>query len=205
MLACYVLLYTKTRSVLHRPCKAPKSHTIRPLPPSLRTSAPFASLRDPFPAPGWGRWNAGHFKDHLNATPLRISPLECAVTSKHRVLPGFGRSCPPATPLECAVTQIGAVSPLECALTKKVGGGEGVAWFLTPQLRRFLHAFVWNCQRPTVNSKPAGKPINRLSGGQFAQSAGSFFRGGRLRGHANRFFQFDPRLLHIVQLLVGHS
>ena len=54
---------------------------------------------------------------------LTISPLECAVTSKHRVLPGFGRSCPPVTPLECAVTQIDAVSPLECALTKKVGGG----------------------------------------------------------------------------------
>ncbi len=35
----------------------------------------------------------------------RLSPLECAVTSKHRVLPGFGRNCPPATPLECAVTK----------------------------------------------------------------------------------------------------
>ena len=53
----------------------------------------------------------------------RLSPLECAVTSKHRVLPGFGRSCPPVTPLECAVTQIDAVTPLECALTKKGGGG----------------------------------------------------------------------------------
>src|SRR5437762_1982845 len=54
----------------------------------------------------------------------RLSPLECAVTSKHRVLPGFGRSYPPVTSLECAVTQIGAVSPLECALTKKGGGRE---------------------------------------------------------------------------------
>jgi len=51
-----------------------------------------------------------------------VTPLECAVTSKHRVLPGFGRNCPPVTPLECAVTQINAVTPLECALTKKVGG-----------------------------------------------------------------------------------
>src|SRR5438105_247926 len=113
----------------------PKSHAIRPLPPSLRTSAPFASLRTPFPTPGSSRCTAGRFKDHLKATPLRISPLECAVprfralsplecavTSKHRVLPGFGRSCPPVTPLECAVTQIDAVTPLECAVPKKDGG-----------------------------------------------------------------------------------
>src|SRR5438105_10714684 len=52
-----------------------------------------------------------------------LSPSECAVTSKHRVLPGFGRNCPPATPLECAVTQIDAVTPLECAVTKKWGEG----------------------------------------------------------------------------------
>src|SRR5881398_431667 len=122
MLVCWVLPYTKPRSVRHHPFKAPKSHAIRPLPPFLRFSAPFASRRDPFPAPGSSRSTAGHFKDHLNATPLRISPLECAVTSKHGVLPGFGRSCPPVTPLECAVTQIDAVTPLECALTKK---GEG--------------------------------------------------------------------------------
>src|SRR5213082_1100343 len=134
MLACYVLLYTKPRNVRHHPFKTPKSHAIRPLPPSLRTSAPFASLRTPFPTPGSSRCTAGRFKDHLKATPLRISPLECAVprfralsplecavTSKHRVLPGFGRSCPPVTPLECAVTQIDAVTPLECALTKKGG------------------------------------------------------------------------------------
>ena len=123
MLACWVLPYTKPRSVRHHPFKAPKSHAIRPLPPFLRFSAPFASRRDPFPAPGSSRSTAGRFEDHLNATPLRISPLECAVTSKHRVLPGFGRSCPPVTPLECAVTQIDAVTPLECALTKKGGGG----------------------------------------------------------------------------------
>src|SRR5213082_2599898 len=52
----------------------------------------------------------------------RLTPLECAVTSKHRVLPGFGRNCPRVTSLECAVTQINAVTPLECALTKKLGG-----------------------------------------------------------------------------------
>jgi hypothetical protein len=31
-----------------------------------------------------------------------LSPLECAVLDKYRVLPGFGRSCPYVTPLECA-------------------------------------------------------------------------------------------------------
>ena len=37
----------------------------------------------------------------------RLSPLECAVPSKHRVLPGFGRSCPSVTSLECAVPKKG--------------------------------------------------------------------------------------------------
>ena len=50
-----------------------------------------------------------------------LSPLECAVPSKHRVLPGFDRNCPSVSPLECAVTQIDAVTSLECALTKKGG------------------------------------------------------------------------------------
>src|SRR5438045_7103640 len=135
MLACYVLLYTKPRNVRHHPFKTPKSHAIRPLPPSLRAAAPFASLRTPFPTPGSSRCTAGRFKDHLKATPLRISPLECAVprfralsplecavTSKHRVLPGFGRSCPPVTPLECAVTKSRPLTPLEWAVTKKGGG-----------------------------------------------------------------------------------
>ena len=58
----------------------------------------------------------------------RISSLECALASKHRVLPGFGRNWPPLTPLECALTKTGPVSPLECALPKK-GGGEGVSLF----------------------------------------------------------------------------
>ena len=62
---------------------------------------------------------------HSPLPTFPVTPLECAVPSKHRVLPGFGRSCPPVTPLECAVTQIGAVSPLECALTKKRGGPLG--------------------------------------------------------------------------------
>src|SRR5213078_1207718 len=62
---------------------------------------------------------------HSPVATSPVIPLECAVTSKHRVLPGFGRSCPSVTPLECAVTQIDAVTPLECAVTKK-GGGEGV-------------------------------------------------------------------------------
>ena len=47
------------------------------------------------------------------ATP-EISSLECALTSKHRVLPGFGRNRP-------------SVTPLECALTKKGGGGQETA------------------------------------------------------------------------------
>jgi|SRR5919108_3823194 hypothetical protein len=54
---------------------------------------------------------------------LGLSPLECALTSKHRVLQGFARNCLSATPLECALTETRLATPLECALTKKVGGG----------------------------------------------------------------------------------
>jgi hypothetical protein len=63
---------------------------------------------------------------HVQRSNVRLSPLECALTSKHRVLLGFGRSCPPATPLESAFTEIPSVNPLECAFTKKVGGDESV-------------------------------------------------------------------------------
>src|SRR5437762_9274483 len=59
-----------------------------------------------------------------------LSPLECAVTSKHRVLPGFGRSCPPITPLECALTKRSPRNPFRMRTYKK-SGGRGVAWFLT--------------------------------------------------------------------------
>jgi hypothetical protein len=51
-----------------------------------------------------------------------LSPLECAVLDKYRVLPGFGRSCPYVTPLECADPQNAPVTPLECADAKKKGG-----------------------------------------------------------------------------------
>src|SRR6266581_1309737 len=55
---------------------------------------------------------------------VTLNPLECALMSKHPVLPGFGRSCPSVTSLESALTKIATVNPLECALTKK-GGGRG--------------------------------------------------------------------------------
>src|SRR5437660_7486045 len=50
------------------------------------------------------------------------SPLECALTSEHRVLPGFGRSCPSVSSLESAVPKYPSASPLECAVTKNWGG-----------------------------------------------------------------------------------
>jgi hypothetical protein len=54
-----------------------------------------------------------------------LSPLECAVLDKYRVLPGFGRNRPHVSPLECADPQNAPVSPLECADAKKVGGRRG--------------------------------------------------------------------------------
>ena len=55
---------------------------------------------------------------------VTLNPLECALMSKHPVLPGFGRSCLSVTSLESALTKIASVTPLECAVTKK-GGGRG--------------------------------------------------------------------------------
>src|SRR5438045_1133709 len=51
-----------------------------------------------------------------------LSPLECAVPSKHRVLPGFGRSCPSVTSLECALTKGSPRNPFRMRSYKKSGG-----------------------------------------------------------------------------------
>ena len=76
-----------------------------------------------------------------------VSPLECALTSKCRVLPVFNRSWPSVTPLECALTGFGVVSPLECALTKK--GGGGAAW---PNFEFRFSSF--DQSRPPVRLRP---------------------------------------------------
>ena len=54
-------------------------------------------------------------------TPL--SPLESALTDKHRVLPCFLRNGRSASPLESPLTSSRFVTPLESALAKKPGGG----------------------------------------------------------------------------------
>jgi hypothetical protein len=59
---------------------------------------------------------------HYPPPTTHLTPLECAVLDKYRVLPGFGRSCPYVSPLECAVPKNAPVSLLECADAKKVGG-----------------------------------------------------------------------------------
>jgi hypothetical protein len=59
---------------------------------------------------------------HCSLPTAHLSPLECAVLDKYRVLPGLGRSCPHVSPLECAVPKNVSASPLECADAKKVGG-----------------------------------------------------------------------------------
>lgn len=51
-----------------------------------------------------------------------ISSLECALTSQHRVLSGFGRNCRPASPLKCAVTKRGACNSFGMRSYKKTGG-----------------------------------------------------------------------------------
>src|SRR5215471_15894351 len=52
-----------------------------------------------------------------------LTPLECALTSKHRVLPGFGRNRPPVTSLESALTKRGARKSFRMRTYKKQGGG----------------------------------------------------------------------------------
>ena len=52
-----------------------------------------------------------------------LSPLECALTSKHRVLPGFGRNCPSVTPLECAVAKARLRNSFRMRSYKKRWGG----------------------------------------------------------------------------------
>ena len=63
---------------------------------------------------------------------IPLSPLECAVPDKHRVLPVFSRKRLPLSPLECALAShlvtthskgvMETLTPLECALTKNTGG-----------------------------------------------------------------------------------
>ena len=53
---------------------------------------------------------------------VTLSPLQSALTNKHRVLPCFGRNYPSVSSLESALPQNPSASPLESALTKKGGG-----------------------------------------------------------------------------------
>jgi|SRR5437016_3133502 len=98
-----------------------------------------------------------------------LSPLECAVTGKHRVLPGFGRSCPPVTPLECAVTKSRPLTPLECAVTKKGGG-------------RAMSSRFSNFEFPTSHALADADPIGGIrcsstgDGTQFTHHVPGFFR-----------------------------
>ena len=61
----------------------------------------------------------------LHSWPPRppASPLESALPSQFRVLPSFGRSCPPPNSLESALTKIASATFVETALTKTGGRG----------------------------------------------------------------------------------
>ena len=52
-----------------------------------------------------------------------VSSLECALASKHRVLPDFGRNWRPASPLECAVTRFDPRKSFRMRTYRKKGGG----------------------------------------------------------------------------------
>jgi hypothetical protein len=74
--------------------------------------------------------------------PHRINPLECALTSKHRVLPGFGRNCRHSSLLECGLAKTPPASPLECALTKKWGRGRGASIATANHLSTIFRIFL---------------------------------------------------------------
>jgi hypothetical protein len=54
--------------------------------------------------------------------PPLLSPLSATLTADLRVLPVFGRSCPPATSLDATLTKTSAVTPLGATLTKNTKG-----------------------------------------------------------------------------------
>jgi len=65
---------------------------------------------------------------------LVLSPLECVLAAKHRVLPVFSRNTKHSSPLETTLTShpvcvdskrlTGILSPLNATLTKNIGGGD---------------------------------------------------------------------------------
>jgi hypothetical protein len=71
------------------------------------------------------------FTDHETHSTehVALTPLSATLTADLRVLPCFGRSCPPATPLGATLTDFAPVTPLSATLTKNKGGG-------MPSLRR---------------------------------------------------------------------
>jgi hypothetical protein len=67
-------------------------------------------------------------------TSLLVSHLESTLTDGHRVLPCFGRDCPPASCLESTLARTAFVTPLEATLTKNQGEREGVTVLTGPSL-----------------------------------------------------------------------
>jgi hypothetical protein len=63
------------------------------------------------------------FNLHQPTAAMLLSPLSATLTADLRVLPCFGRSCPPATPLDATLTDSAPVTPLSATLTKNVGEG----------------------------------------------------------------------------------
>ena len=87
---------------------------------------PLSFLKLPHSSQKHPGWHQERFSSPCAPLITRHSPLsfvESTLTDKHRVLPCFGRDCPPASPLESTLTRTGAVTPLEATLTKNRGGG----------------------------------------------------------------------------------
>src|SRR5215472_11639008 len=87
-----------------------------------------------------------------------LSLLECALTNKHRVLPGFGRNWPPVTPLESALTKRGARKCLRMRTYKK-NRGEGGAGGLPVT----LSCYTWAHEPKLKHMIPASFQIRNLT------------------------------------------
>ena len=76
-------------------------------------------------------YNSALFTDHGTRPTdhAPIIPLSATLAADLRVLPCFGRNCPPATPLDATLTDLAPVSPLSATLTKNSGEG-GAAYLI---------------------------------------------------------------------------
>jgi hypothetical protein len=128
-----------------------------------------------------------------------LTPLEATLTADLRVLPCFGRDCPPATPLDATLTDLAPVTPLSATLTKNPGEG----W---PQAKQFPHSDT----SLRFSSSPAPRQCHGIACREFRSitrrtaSSPAAVRRPALRAHRHSpvlyflYFLYFPYLLYLL-------